>query len=92
MAKNIDDKTLELLRCPSTGSRLTVAEISMINRLNQNIESGQIFDCSGRKIDAPIEGALVNADQSLAMPIRLGVISLSTERAIPLKSESGLDE
>ena len=86
MSHRIDDKTLELLRCPNTGSRLTVVENQTLQQINQWIESGDLLDCSGKQVDSPLDGALMNEDQSLAMPIRLGVISLSSDRAIPLRN------
>ncbi len=83
--KAIDSKTLELLRCPVTNSKLAPADHEVVDWINQQIGAGQLCDQSGAPVGSAIEGALVNDNKSLAMPIRCGVISLSTNRAISIE-------
>lgn len=80
--KKIGSEILELLRCPVTGSRLSYAKNEIVEQLNLQSQSGQLSDRSGQPINFTIDAALINADDSLLMPIRAGVVSMAAARAI----------
>ena len=82
----IDSEILDLLRCPVTGSKLHFAKGDVVELINRRVQTGQLADRSGKLIELQIDAALVNADQSLLMPIRAGVISMAANRTIELSS------
>ncbi len=80
--KKIDNEILDLLRCPVTGSKLEYAQNELVELINRRSGAGQLVDRSGQKIDFQIDAGLVNADSSLLMPIRGGVVSMAAGRSI----------
>lgn len=82
--KKIDNETLNLLRCPVTGSKLQHATEQLVEQVNHRSQAGELCDRAGQKIDFRIDAALVNADLSLLMPIRAGVVSMAAGRSIEL--------
>jgi uncharacterized protein YbaR (Trm112 family) len=82
----IDTEILALLRCPVTGSRLEYAQIQLVDRINRQAQAGQLCDRAGQLINFQIDAALINADKSLAMPIRAGVVSMAEARTIDIST------
>lgn len=81
MALGFDSELIQMLRCPVTKSPLLEAPAEVIISLNRRIESGEINDQRGEKLD-PLEKGLINESQSLLFPIRGGILVLSEEQAI----------
>ena len=81
----IDTEILDLLRCPVTGTKLHYAEIQVVDQINRCVQAGQLADRSGQQIDFRIDAGLVNADNSLLMPIRVGVVSMAANRSIEIE-------
>ena len=83
---------LELVRCPITGSRLTEVESGLLAEINRQIERKQLVDRSGVPVEAAIEQALVNENQTLLIPIREGVVNLIAEELIPIAPSNSLPD
>ena len=64
---------LELLRCPATRQKLTVADDDLLTRLNANAD-----------LVEPVRAALVRADGTAAYPVRGDIPVLLVDKAIPL--------
>ena len=80
---------LELLRCPESGSRLTLLQPEQIVRLNQIVQEKKLCDRSGQMVSAELESAAINQDQSWIYPVRDGIISLIKDKAIAGSSLTG---
>lgn len=75
---------LKILRCPVTKSGLTIAEDSLIKKLNDSIEAGTLVNVAGQAVSESVESGLVNEDQSLFLPIRKGIAIMVQDQAIQL--------
>ncbi|MDA8563819.1 hypothetical protein N9L06_05140 [Mariniblastus sp.] len=80
----IDPSVLAFLRCPVTQSELTTADDGLVQQANALIESSQLTDRLGQSVPGPIEAAFVNADQSLLIPVRGGIVVMLEDRLIPM--------
>lgn len=76
---------LELLRCPITQSRLVPASNDVVQWINESAKAGRLSSLDGEPINVAIEGALLNEQRTMAMPIRSGVVSLTASRAISIE-------
>ena len=79
-----NSEILRLVRCPVTRSPLKVADEKTLAILNEQIAQQALFNRQGQSVTEPLEGALINADGSLAMPIREGILGMIADDAIPL--------
>ena len=84
MPPKFDAELIHLIRCPVTKSDLTLAPDSMIEELNRRIESGKVVNRVGQTISEKLDGGFVNADQSLLLPVRGGIVILIADQAIPM--------
>ena len=66
----IDPELLKILCCPETKQDVAVADSSLIEKLNQKIESGQLKNRGGEAVDEKIDGGLIRSDQKYLYPIR----------------------
>jgi len=82
----MNSDVFQLIRCPITQSSLIDATSEQLEELNRKIAAGDSFDRLGRAISGALENALINEDQSYAMPVRGGIITLIADEAIVLKS------
>ncbi len=80
----LDPAVLAFMRCPVTHSELTTAPDSLIERANGLIESSQLIDRLGQSVPGPIEAGCLNADQSLLIPVRGGIVVMLEDRLIPM--------
>lgn len=79
---------LEILRCPVTSRRLRIADRGLLDRLNQEIAKRRLHDRLGRQLTRELDGALINADSTLAYPIYDRIPSLVADESIPLDPKS----
>jgi uncharacterized protein YbaR (Trm112 family) len=84
----IDPELLALLVCPETRQDLTEAGPAEVARLNEAIQQGLVHTTGGRKIDEPVDGALIRADRIVAYPIRDRIpVMLAAEGLIVRQSD-----
>jgi uncharacterized protein YbaR (Trm112 family) len=81
----ITQDLLEILCCPESHQPLAVAEAALIEKLNQQIASGQLRNRDGTAVGEKIDGGLVRADGKLVYPIRGGIPVLLVGEGIPLE-------
>ncbi len=73
---------MDLVFCPQTRQGLRRAQVSLIERVNRAIAAGQVVNLGGRRVDKPIDGALVRQDGQLLYPIVDEIPVLLAEEAI----------
>jgi uncharacterized protein YbaR (Trm112 family) len=75
---------IDLLRCPASGGGLQLADIALLDWINERIASRKLSSRDGQIIDSRWERALVNDDRSMAYPVRDGIPILIIGAAILL--------
>jgi uncharacterized protein YbaR (Trm112 family) len=65
----LDPKLLEILRCPETKQKLTLAGSEQLAGLNQKIEQGAIQNRAGRVLSGSLSALLIREDQQVAYPV-----------------------
>ena len=80
----IDPELLKIMCCPETHQPIAVAEPSLIEKLNQQIASGQLKNRAGQPVQEKIDGGLVRADKKFLYPIRQNIPIMLIDEAIPL--------
>lgn len=84
----IDRKLLEILRCPVSREPVTVAPKDRLRELNAAIAAGELQHADGRKVEAPLEAALLTADGARAYPVRDGIPVMLADEAITLAADA----
>ena len=82
----IDPELLKILCCPETHQSLALAEASVVESLNQQIEAGQMHNRTGQSVKEKIDGGLVRADSKFLYAIRQNIPIMLIDEALPLKS------
>ena len=85
----IRPEVIEILRCPKTHQKLTLAAPGLIEKLNARIATGQLRNRAGKLIEKQLEGALVCADGSFAYPVRGNLPIMLIDEAIPTPAAQG---
>lgn len=80
----IDKVLLDLLVCPDSREKLTLADAGVVDKLNAAIERGEIKNRAGRKVEARLDAGLVRADNKFLYPVQGDIPNLLIDEAIPL--------
>ena len=81
----IDQELLDVLRCPETHQKVTLAEPELIESLNQQIAAGVLNNRKGDAVDEPIDGGLIREDGQYLYLIRDEIPEMLIDAAIPLE-------
>ena len=81
----IDSKLLDILVCPDTKQVVTLADESLLNKVNEAITNKSIKNRAEQLIDKKIEAALITEDQQTIYPIRSDIPVMLIDESIPLK-------
>ncbi len=73
---------LEILRCPETRQRLTLADPAAIAACNARIAAGQARNAAGAVVTEPLQGGLLREDGRRLYPIRDEIPILLVEEAL----------
>jgi len=81
----IRPELLEILRCPESHQRLTVADLALLTEVNARIAAHKLRNRAGKTLEEPLEAALVVADGTLVYPVRGNLPILLVDEAIPIR-------
>jgi uncharacterized protein len=84
----IDKKLLSILVCPVDRTPLRMADERVVSQVNRGIAAGRISNRAGQRVEQPIGGGLVRADNSLLYPVFDDIPVLLGDEAIPLAQTS----
>lgn len=75
---------LKIMCCPETHQTISLAESSLVEKLNEHITAGQLRNRAGQVVQEKIEGGLVRADNKYLYPIRQDIPIMLIDEAIPI--------
>ena len=75
---------LEIVRCPETHQRLSVAPSDLVAKLNAKIAAGQLKNRVGQILTKEIDSGLIREDHCVVYPIRGGLPILLIAEALPV--------
>lgn len=73
---------LDILCCPETHQSFTLADASLIRRLNADIAAGRIKNRSGQIVKTSLDAGLLREDGKWLYPIRDDIPILLIEEAL----------
>ncbi len=82
----ISSELLAILCCPETKQDLTVADASLIEKINQRIEKRELKNRGGETVAQKVESGLVRADKQYLYAIRGDIPIMLIDEAIPLQN------
>ena len=80
----MDPELLKIMCCPETHQAISVAEPSLIEKLNQQITAGQLRNRANQPVKETIGGGLIRDDKKFLYPIRQNIPIMLIDEAIPL--------
>ena len=80
----ISEELLTILCCPETKQSLSVADSSLLNKINQRIERGDLKTRGGSKVTQKIDSGLIRADKQYLYPVRQKIPAMLIAEGIPL--------
>lgn len=82
---NVDKDLLAILCCPETKQDVSLADSSLIAKLNDAVSRGQLKNKAKKPVTEPLDGGLVRADRKILYPIREDIPVMLIEEGIPLE-------
>jgi uncharacterized protein len=76
---------LEILVCPRSKKKLTLADTAVLERVNGLIKTGKCREVSGAEVTQPATEGLLQKDTGIFYFIRDGIPVLIYENAVELK-------
>lgn len=82
---SIDKELLAILCCPETKQAVSLAEESLIQKLNAAVARGEVANAGKRPVSAKLDAGLIRADRKILYPIRDNIPVMLIEEGIPLE-------
>jgi uncharacterized protein YbaR (Trm112 family) len=82
----IDPELLKIMCCPETHQSIELADASLVAKLNEEINAGQLRNRGGQLIKERIGGGLIRADKKFLYPIRQDIPIMLVDEAVPLNA------
>jgi len=82
---SINTDLLAILCCPETKQPVTMADQSLVDKLNAAVARGSLKNKGEKRVSEPLDGGLVRADLTILYPIRENIPIMLIEEAIPLE-------
>jgi uncharacterized protein YbaR (Trm112 family) len=86
----IDPELLKILCCPETHQPLTSADAALVQRLNSQIDSGQLRNRGDQPVTRKCDGGLVRKDGQFVYPVCEDIPILLINEAIPLSGQTAV--
>ena len=80
----IDQELLDMLVCPESREKLSLADSALITKINARIASGEISNRAGQTVKQSVESGLTRPDGKFLYPVRDEIPNLLVDEAIPL--------
>jgi uncharacterized protein YbaR (Trm112 family) len=84
----INTELLAILCCPETKQPVTMADQSLVDKLNAAVARGSLKNKGQKPVSEPLDGGLVRADLKILYPIRENIPIMLIEEAIALDQVS----
>ncbi|NOS79692.1 MAG: hypothetical protein HOP35_17310 [Nitrospira sp.] len=81
----IDRELLAILCCPETKQPVSLADESLVQRVNEAIGRGRLQNRGKQGVTQQVDGGLVRADAKIFYPIRENIPVMLIEEGIPLE-------
>lgn len=82
----MDKFLLDLLLCPETREKLTLAPTTLVDRLNAAVDAGTLKNRVGAVVRQRLDAALLRADGKFAYAVNDDIPNLILDEAIPVES------
>ena len=86
----VDRKLLDILCCPVTKVPVTPLSKDNLAKLNDAVSHGTVQYVDGRKVDAPLEEALITENGKTIYPVRSGIPVMLQDEGIAADQIPGL--
>lgn len=80
----INQKLIQILRCPIDGSDLTLADPQLLARVNMAIERGELRDRHDQPVRQPLDQGLLAVGANRLYAVRHGIPTLIPDDSIDL--------
>jgi uncharacterized protein YbaR (Trm112 family) len=81
----LDNDVLDILACPATKQPVSVADSSLIDRLNEAVERGELKNVIDVVVSERMEGGLLRLDRKVLYPVRENIPVLLSDEGIPVE-------
>ncbi|MFY4729723.1 Trm112 family protein [Nitrospira sp. BLG_2] len=82
---SLDKELLAILCCPATKQAVSLAEESLIQKLNAAVARGELKNLGKRPVSVELDGGLIRADRKILYPVRDNIPVMLIEEGIPLE-------
>ncbi|WHZ27397.1 MAG: hypothetical protein OJF51_002194 [Nitrospira sp.] len=82
---SIDKELLAILCCPDTKQPVSLAEESLIQKLNAAVARGEVKNLGKRPVSVELDAGLIRADRKILYPIRENIPVMLIEEGISLE-------
>ncbi len=84
----IDQNLLEILVCPETKQPLRVADVGLLEKVNDLISAGSVTNRGGEPVTVQMSGALIREDGDVLYPVRDDIPIMLIDESIPLPRQA----
>ncbi len=81
----VDQELLNILVCPEDKTPVTMADETLVTKLNEAIEAGTLKNRAGDLVEEKIEGALIREDGVYCYLIRDNIPIMLIDEAVALE-------
>jgi uncharacterized protein YbaR (Trm112 family) len=81
---SMDKEFLAILCCPETKQPVTMADSSLVSKLNEAVARGVLKNNGQKVVVEKMDGGLLRADCKILYPIRESIPVMLIEEGIPL--------